>query len=126
MWGIKSKEQVSEFLSRVKQPVSVQVHADLEKTPSRLLERLLVRERPGRHVFRYWQEGPGFDRNLFTVKAVQASIDYIHHNPVERGLCKLARDWRWSSARFYESDGSFIDRLLPKITRLPAEFWSGS
>ena len=34
-----------------------------------------------------WQEGPGFDRNLLTVKAVQAALDYIHTNPVKRGLC---------------------------------------
>jgi putative transposase len=125
VWGIQRGEQVSQFLSRVKQPVSVQVHADLEKTQSRLLKRLLVRDRPGRQVFRYWQEGPGFDRNLFTVKAVQASIDYIHNNPVQRGLCQKARDWRWSSARFYESDGTFIDPLLPRTTPLPAEFWAG-
>ena len=124
VWGIQNEEQISRFLSRVKQPVSVQVHADLEKTRSRLLTRLLVRDRPGRQVFRFWQEGPGFDRNLFTVQAVQAAIDYIHNNPVQRGLCKRARDWRWSSARFYESDGTYVDPLLPKLTPLPAEFWS--
>ena len=124
VWGIRETEQVSQLLSRVKQPVSVLVHADLEKARSRLLSRLIVRDRPGRQVFRYWQEGPGFDRNLFTVAAVQASIDYMHHNPVARGLCKRARDWRWSSARFYESDGGFTDSLLPKITPLPAEFWA--
>lgn len=125
VWGIQREEQVSQFLSRVKQPVSVQVHADLENTQSRLLKRLLVRDRPGREVFRYWQEGPGFDRNRFTVKAVPASIDDIHNNPVQRGLCQKARDWRWSSARLYESDGTFFDPLLPRITPLPAEFWAG-
>jgi putative transposase len=122
--GIQSQEQVSQFLSRVKQPLSVHVHADLERTQSRLLKQLLVRDRPGRQVFRYWQEGPGFDRNLFTVKAVQASIAYIHNNPVQRGLCQKARDWRRSSARFYATDGTFFDPLLPKITPLPAEFWA--
>jgi putative transposase len=85
----------------------------------------MVRDRPGRQVFRFWQEGPGFDRNLFTVKAVQASIDYIHNNPVARGLSQKARDWRWSSARFYESEGTLFDPLLPRITLLPAEFWHG-
>jgi hypothetical protein len=30
-----------------------------------------------------------------------------------------------SSARFYESDGSFVDRLLPRTTPPPAEFWAG-
>jgi putative transposase len=101
VWGIQAKEDVS-----------------------RLLEQLTVLDR-GRMVFRYWQEGPGFDRNLFTVGVVQASINYIHNNPVKRGLCQNARDWRWSSARFYVEDGAFVDPLLPKITPLPAEFWAG-
>jgi len=126
VWGIKAQEDVSELLSRIKQPVSVQVHADLAQRPGRLLSRLIVRDRPGRQIFRFWQEGPGFDRNLFTASAVQASIDYIHNNPVARGLCPKARDWRWSSARFYESDGKLFDPLHPKITPLPAEFWHAS
>jgi hypothetical protein len=50
---------------------------------------------------------------------------YIHNNPVKRGLCQKARDWRWSSARFYVEDGAFVDPLLPKITPLPAELWAG-
>jgi hypothetical protein len=33
-------------------------------------------------------------------------------------------DWRWSSARYYVSDGQHIDVLLPKITPLPAGFWN--
>ena len=94
---------------------------DLEKTQGRLLKRSFVRDRPGRRVLRYWHEGPGFDRNLFTVKAVQASIDYIHNNPVQRGLCQKTGDWGWSSARFYESDASHVDPLLPRITPLTAD-----
>jgi putative transposase len=124
VWGIQAKEDVSRLLGAIKRPYSAQVRQDLERTQSRLLKRLIIRDR-GRMVFRYWQEGPSFDRNLFTVKAVQASIDYIHSNPVKRGLCQKARDWRWSSARFYEEDGNFFDPLLPKITPLPAEFWAG-
>jgi putative transposase len=99
---------------------------DLKRHRSRLLERLTIQERPGRMVFRFWQEGPGFDRNLFTVKAVTASLDYIHSNPVKRGLCQKARDWRWSSARYYEEEGCKMDPLLPKLTPLPAEFWVDS
>ena len=124
VWGFQANEQVSEFLSRVKRPLSSLVRANLEATSSRLLQRLMVRERPGKISFRYWQEGPGFDRNLFTVKAVQASLDYIHTNPVKRGLCVSACDWRWSSARYNASDGQVRDALLPKIVPLPAEFWT--
>jgi putative transposase len=124
VWGLRAKEDVSALLIKLKQPLSIQVKADLEEAQSPLLGKLTIRDRPGRTVFRFWQEGPGFDRNLYTAKAVEASIAYIHNNPVKRGLCQRARDWRWSSARFYESDGQTIDPLLPKLTPLPPEFWS--
>ena len=124
VWEIQAKEDVSRLLGAIKRPVAAHVHADLLRTQSRLITRLTTAAR-GRTVFRYWQKGPGFDRNLFTAAAVQASIDYIHNNPVARGLCRKARDWRWSSARFYESDGSLVDPLLPLVTPLPAEFWAG-
>lgn len=125
VWGLRRKEDVSTLLVRIKQPLSSYVRARLEAAKSRLLTRLTIRERPGKTVFRFWQEGPGFDRNLYTAKAVQASLDYIHTNPVKRGLCLRARDWRWSSARYYESDGQIQDSLLPRIVPLPAEFWTG-
>jgi putative transposase len=124
IWGLKTKEDVSVLLARIKQPVSIHVRKDLEARQSRLLPRLTVRERPGKFVFRYWQEGPGFDRNLLQPKVVQASLDYMHLNPVQRGLCVKARDWRWSSARFYASEGMELDEALPTLTPLPAEFWS--
>jgi putative transposase len=54
--------------------------------------------------FRFWQEGTGYDRNLFTPAAIQASLDYIHNNPVQRTLCRKAVDWKWSSARYYLLD----------------------
>lgn len=125
VWGIKSKEQISTFLKAVKQPVSSHIRAELEANRSSLLPKLTIRQRPGKQAFRYWQEGAGYDRNLQTTQAVQASIDYMHRNPVTRGLCHNNRDWRWSSARFYESDGQQIDSLLPLLTPIPAEFWSG-
>jgi putative transposase len=32
---------------------------------------------------------------------LRAAIDYIHANPVRRGLVARAEDWEWSSARWY-------------------------
>jgi putative transposase len=54
---------------------------------------------------------------------VLASIDYIHRNPVTRRLCDPAVDWKWSSARWYESDRKVCDKDLPTIHGLPAEFF---
>jgi putative transposase len=81
---------ISRFLAAVKQPCSQNVKADMEASGSRLLKRLTGRERPGRTVFRFWQEGPGYDRNLQTESAVMATIEYIHLNPVRRKLVQTA------------------------------------
>jgi putative transposase len=89
------------YLARIKQPFSKQIKEVLIENRSRLLEQLTVRERPDKFCFRFWQEGPGYDRNLYSRAAVEASIAYIHENPVRRGLCRLAVDWKWSSARYY-------------------------
>ena len=70
-------ECISRFLGKVKRTCSASVKADLIASGSRLLQRLTVRERPGRSVFRFWQEGPGYNRNLNRAKAVLAAIDAI-------------------------------------------------
>ncbi len=70
--------------------------------------------------FRFWQEGPGFDRNLFSPAAIASSTDYIHANPVKRGLCQSAVDFKWSSARFHLRD--IVDPDLP-VLRKPDPEW---
>jgi putative transposase len=92
------------FLARLKQPFSKAIKGLLAETQSPLLKRLTVRERPGKYCFRYWQEGPGCDRNIFSPEALSASIDYLHNNPVRRQLCPKATDWPWSSARYFLLD----------------------
>jgi len=79
-----------------------------------------VKERPGKYCFRFWQEGPGYDRNILSANAITASIDYIHLNPVKRGLCTRAVDFKWSSAQFHFEN--VIDDDLPKLSR-PAPDW---
>jgi REP-associated tyrosine transposase len=115
--------KVDRFLSAIKQPHSVRIKEILEENQSPLLERLTVQERPGKTSFRYWQEGPGYDRNLSTERAVLAAIHYIHENPVRRGLTRTAFDWKWSSARWYLSDAGIADPDLPRIHGLPWDFF---
>jgi putative transposase len=111
------------LLYAVKRPYSYRIKQLLIQANSPLLERLTVQERPGKMAFRYWQAGPGYDRNLNTPEAVAGSIEYIHLNPVRRQLVRDPLEWRWSSWRFYASDGRDRDPALPEIHGLPAEFW---
>ena len=114
---------IGAFLTGVKRPCSVLVKQDLMAAESPLLDRLTVSEGPGRTAFRFWQERAGYDRNLQTQRAVLGAIDYIHNNPVRRGLCQAATDWHWSSARYYQSDPPRQDPSLPTIHGLPPEFF---
>jgi putative transposase len=65
-----SEPDVGRYLSLVKQPFSKSIKQLLVEAGSPLLERLTVRERPGKHCFRFWQKGSGYDRNLSTPAAV--------------------------------------------------------
>ena len=111
------------LLRAIKRPFSYRVKQWLIEHNSPLLEQLTVHQRPGVETFRFWQEGPGYDRNLKTEAAVSASIDYIHLNPVERKLSPRATDWPWPSARYYET-AQQLDPALPKLTPLPPEWFS--
>lgn len=92
---------IDRYLTRVKQPFSAWVKGQLIEAKSTLLDRLTIQERPGKTSFRFWQEGPGYDRNLSTPAVIEAAIDYIHLNPVRRGFVERAIDWKWSSASWY-------------------------
>jgi putative transposase len=109
------------YLAHIKQPFSKWVKQQLMAVPSPLLNRLTVQERPGKRCFRFWQEGPGYDRNLTTPAIIEAAIEYIHMNPVRRGLVKRAVDWKWSGASWYLLDTPRQQLPgLPFIHDLPA------
>jgi len=48
----------------------------------------------------FWQAS-GYDRNVRNAEEFAVKLDYIHPNPVKRGLVKAAENWRWSSFRHY-------------------------
>ena len=110
---------IGDFLKAVKRPYSYRIKQLLVAQRSPLLSRLTISQRPGVKTFRYWQEGPGYDRNLKAAKAVLAAVDYLHLNPVRRNLCRTAIDWRWSSARHFVEDRPQVDPCLPTIHGLP-------
>jgi putative transposase len=124
-FGCDDDPPIDSLLKAIKRPYSFRIKQILIKNKSSLLQTLTVRDGADGEVFRYWQEGPGYDRNLNQPRSVLASIDYLHLNPVRRGLCERADQWKWSSARWYLSDGQHQDDDLPHLERLPAELFHG-
>jgi putative transposase len=73
---------------------------------------------------RLWQ-GRFFDRALRTVKEYHEAVEYIHLNPVRRGLAARAEGWRWSSVHEYGfekiSDAGPATALRIDRVRIPAD-----
>jgi putative transposase len=109
-----SGSSISDLLFALKRPHSFRVKQWMTERADPLLDQLTVRERPGKTAFRFWQEGPGYDRNITNPAAIDDVIHYINHNPVRRKLCDHPTGWKWSSFRFHETGE--VDPDLPTLT----------
>ena len=69
----------------------------LIKTVPDKYEKYCITTRKGK-VFRFWQTGGGYDRNLWNTIAIHHSIEYIEANPLRVGFVESPEDWIWSSA----------------------------
>jgi putative transposase len=97
----RDDHEMAKILSAIKEPVGRRAMRFLEERAPEWLPRLTRRR--GERVERlFWQSGGGFDRNIVEPRTLMAVLDYVHMNPVRRGLAARASDWRWSSAGWYE------------------------
>lgn len=90
---------IAPILRTIKQSSSKRALVWLEEHASDRMAAFRDESPTGKVVHRLWQRGGGYDRNMFTDRAIWSEIDYIHQNPVQEGLCQRADDWEWSSAR---------------------------
>jgi len=65
-----------------------------------------AKERP------FWQ-ARYYDFNVFTEEKRIEKLDYMHWNPVKRGLVEKPEDWPWSSSRYYQTGEQGRVRISP-------------
>lgn len=110
------------ILADIKRPVGRKAIRYLSEKAPKFLERLTVRNR-GRTYRRFWQAGTGYDESISEVGALHEVIEYIHLNPVRRGLVARPEDWEWSSARDWLGMAMkakcLVDRTLPTALDIP-------
>jgi putative transposase len=111
--------QMSSILQSIKQPVGQRAVAFLKSDAPAWLPRI-TRDRGGSTERLFWQSGGGYDRNIDEPKTLSTMIDYIHMNPVRRGLVARPSEWRWSSAAWFA--GASTVELVPD--RIPPEWES--
>ena len=96
--------RIAPILQSIKQPVARRAIASMRTSHSPYLRRLRSSTRNGKEAFRFWQPGGGYDRNVVNPATAWKSVEYIHRNPVRKGLADNELDWIWSSARWYDGD----------------------
>ncbi len=105
---------VSKILHRIKQPSSMKM-SHLRNSNPEIADQLRVKVKGDRLETRLWQQGGGYDRNVYNIKIAHSMIQYIHHNPVRRGLCQFASGWPYSSAPAYEGLAAPIPVDFPPL-----------
>ena len=61
---------------------------------------LLADVRNGREIRAFWLQRY-HEFNILSQDKLREKLDYLHFNPVKKGLCAAPEDWLWSSARWY-------------------------
>jgi putative transposase len=76
-----------------------QIKFDLQKFHPKVLERFYVGASD--REYQFWERKP-LSIELYTKEVFLQKLDYIHQNPVKAGLCMMATEYKYSSAKFYE------------------------
>jgi putative transposase len=95
---------IRQILKSIKEPVGRKAVSYIKQHAPGWLPRITV-QHGTRTAHRFWQAGGGHDRNLWESELIQVVIEYVHQNPVRRGLVEYAHQWRWSSAGWLENAG---------------------
>jgi len=101
VWPRSPNYQIGKVLATIKQSVTHKALLYVRRNAPEFLPRMLDAQPSGRRCHRFWQRGGGYDRNLTEPSTICQHIEYIHANPVRRGLYERPEDWQWSSAADY-------------------------
>jgi putative transposase len=99
----------------LKVPVQRKALRYLRQHHPAFLDKLRDEQPNGEVHYRFWQRGGGYDRNVMEPATLLQMMEYIHQNPVRRGLVAKATDWLWSSARYHAG----LDNILIAMDPLP-------
>ena len=104
---LNQKAAISDFMRDFKKYTSVQIRKVLEQQgEAELLNMLRINAQSVKgQVFKLWQSR--FDDLVLTKhETIKTKINYIHKNPVRKGLVLRPEEWFYSSARDYLSVGA--------------------
>jgi putative transposase len=100
VWPRQTVYDIAEIRRAIKSPVARKAIRHLTREAPEWLPRI-SRQRGQKIERLFWQSGGGYDRNIVEPATLAKEIDYLHLNPVRRGLVERADAWKWSSAAWF-------------------------
>ena len=76
------------------------IKRDLEKNHPQVLEKFYVGAKD--REYQFWERNP-LSIDLCNKEVFKQKLEYIHNNPVTAGLCATPEEYKYSSAKFYET-----------------------
>jgi len=67
------------------------------------------------NIDHFWQPRY-YDFNVYTEPKRAEKVDYIHFNPVRRGLVDEPQQWKWSSYRHYDTGKQLAVTITSRLT----------
>jgi len=107
---------MSRFLKSVKNFSAKRILSALRKQASAMVDDPQARLVRADGLDHFWQPGPGYDKNVWTMEKAVEKANYCHRNPVARGLVTDPAEWKWSSYRSLE-----LGDREPQV--LPVDSW---
>ncbi len=98
----------SAVLQKLKQRVARKLRKRRRSTSARQLSLSFAGQEEPLRAF--WQ-ARFYDFNVYTTGKKKEKLNYMHANPVIRGLVKHSKDWQWSSWAFYWGGGAGLVRI---------------
>ncbi len=94
--GYEKEDVQRDFLKFTSQTIK----RDLQKNHKEVLEKFYVGAKDRK--YQIWERNP-LSVDLWTKEVFLQKMEYIHYNPVAAGLCTHPEDYKYSSAKFYET-----------------------
>ena len=92
--------------SMVMKVLKQRVSRELRKKKRRAaIGRMYLWEEPALKLHAHFWQPRYYDFNVWRARKRNEKMNYMHFNPVKRGLVESPKDWKWSSYRFYWKNG---------------------
>ena len=111
MWQVQAGNTLADVQRDFLKYTAQQIKSDLSIHHPQVLERFKVKAKDRQYQF--WERNP-LSVDLHSHAVFLQKLEYIHWNPVKAGLCSLAEEYKYSSAKFYwmgEDEFGFLTHL---------------